>query len=192
MQMNQTLDPSVEVNWLKRMQDPNSPDFWKNQARYGIKEGFSPRDAIRDMRQHMADTQAKIDLMNQGVVPASPSSALHELQHGVQELEGFASGGSPKRMATDIAQAKYDLQEIQDKMSRLQDKASDEARYYISVSKRDPEYQKFVNDAFEKYKAQFGEKSKDNPYGVDLQDAVKFHLLDQQGILNNLGIEADK
>ena len=192
MQMNETVNPSVEVDWMKRMQDPNSIDYWKNQARYGIKEGFTPREAIKDMRQHMADTQAKIDLMNQGVIPTSPSSALHELQHGVQEAEGFAGGGSPKRMASDIAQAKYDLQAVQDNMSRLQDAASDEARYYISKGKNDPEYQKFVDDAFEKYKKAFGERSEDNPYGVDVQDAVKYHLLEKQGHLENLGLEAER
>ena len=192
MQMNETVNPSVEIDWMKRMQDPNSIDYWKNQARYGIKEGFTPREAIKDMRQHMADTQAKIDLMNQGVIPTSPSSALHELQHGVQEAEGFAGGGSPKRMASDIAQAKYDLQAVQDNMSRLQDAASDEARYYISKGKNDPEYQKFVDDAFEKYKKVFGERSEDNPYGVDVQDAVKYHLLEKQGHLENLGLEAER
>jgi hypothetical protein len=31
MQMNETVNPSVEVDWMKRMQDPNSIDYWKNQ-----------------------------------------------------------------------------------------------------------------------------------------------------------------
>jgi len=192
MQLNQTVNPSVEVDWLKRLQDPNSIDYWKNQARYGIKEGFTPREAILDMRQHMADTQEKIDLMNRGVIPSSPSNALHELQHGVQEIEGFAGGGNPTRLSSDISQAKYELQAIKDQMTQLQDKASDEARYYISKSQQDPEFKQFVDEAFNKYKKAFGEKSADNPYGVDLQDAVKYHLLDTQGHLENLGTEADR
>ena len=79
MQMNKTVNPSAEVDWLKRMQDPKSIDYWKNQAREGIKEGIPPRESIKDMRQHMAETQQKINEMNQGVIQADPSIALHEL-----------------------------------------------------------------------------------------------------------------
>jgi hypothetical protein len=192
MQMNKTVNPSVEVDWLKRMQDPKDPDYWKNQARYAIKEGFSPREAVKDMRQHMAETQQKINQMNQGVIPGDPSIALHELQHGIQEVEGFARGGSPKAMTSDIAQAKYDLKEVERKMVNLQDAASDEARFYIAKAKQEPEFKKFVDEAFNKYKAQFGEKSETNPFGVDLQDAVKFHLLEGTPTLHNFGLEADK
>ena len=192
MQMNKTVNPSVEVDWLKRMQDPKDPDYWKNQAKYAIKEGFSPREAVKDMRQHMAETQQKISQMNQGVIPGDPSIALHELQHGIQEVEGFAKGGSAKRMTSDIAQAKYDLKEVERKMVNLQDAASDEARLYIARAQQEPEFKKFVDEAFNKYKAQFGEKSKTNPFGVDLQDAVKFHLLEGTPTLHNFGLEADK
>jgi hypothetical protein len=192
MQMNKTVNPSVEMDWLKRMQDPASTDYWKNQARYAIKEGFAPREAIKDMRQHMAETQQKINQMNQGVIPGDPSIALHELQHGVQEAEGFAKGGSAKAMTSNIAQAKYDLKEVERKMLNLQDAASDEARFYIAKAKQEPEFKKFVDEAFNKYKTQFGEKSKTNPFGVDLEDAVKFHLLESTPTLHNFGLEADK
>jgi hypothetical protein len=192
MQMNKTVNPSIEVDWLKRMQDPNNPDYWKNQARYAIKEGFSPREAVKDMRQHMAETQQKINQMNQGVIPGDPSIALHELQHGIQEAEGFAKGGSAKRMASDIAQAKYDLKEVESKMINLQNAASDEARLYIAKAKQEPEFKKFVDEAFNKYKTQFGEKSETNPYGVNLEDAVKFRLLESTPTLHNFGLEADK
>jgi hypothetical protein len=120
------------------------------------------------------------------------SVMLHELQHAVQEKEGFARGGSSDSLISDIAKAKYDLKEVEQKMLNLQDKASDEARFYISKSQQDPEFKKYVDEAFNKYKAQFGEKSKDNPYGVDLQDAVKFDLLEKSQLLNNFGLEADK
>jgi hypothetical protein len=104
MQLNETLNPYAELDWLKRMQDPNSIDYWKNQARYAIKEGFSPRQAIKDMRQHISETEQKVQQMNQGVITGSPSTALHELQHGVQHIEDFARGGNPQSVMTKIQQ----------------------------------------------------------------------------------------
>jgi len=104
MQLNETLNPYAELDWLKRMQNPNSIDYWKNQARYAIKEGFSPRQAIKDMRQHIAETEQKVQQMNQGIITGSPSTALHELQHGVQHIEDFARGGNPQSVMTKIQQ----------------------------------------------------------------------------------------
>jgi len=115
----------------------------------------------------------------------------HELQHAVQAKEGFARGGSPKNLTPEIAQARYDLQETERQMRNLQDKASDEARYYIAKAQKEPEYKKFIDEAFTKYKNQFGEKSDKNPFGVDLNDAVKFHLIEQDGLVNRLGEKAD-
>jgi hypothetical protein len=123
---------------------------------------------------------------------AQRSAMLHEIQHAIQQREGFARGGNVNSFTSDIAQAKYDLKEVQQKMVNLQDKAADEARFYISKSQKDPEFKKYVDDAFKKYKTQFGEKSKDNPFGVDLQDAVKFNLLEQSPSLNNFGLEAER
>jgi hypothetical protein len=123
---------------------------------------------------------------------AQRSVALHELQHAVQQKEGFARGGSAASLSPDIAQARFDLKEIEQKMVRLQDAASDEARLYISKSQRDPEFKKIIDEAFNKYKTQFGERSEENPFGVDLQDAVKFSLLEKSPVLNNLGLQADK
>ena len=115
----------------------------------------------------------------------------HELQHAVQAKEGFARGGSPKNLTPEIAQARYDLQETERQMRNLQDKASDEARYYIAKAQKEPEYKKFIDEAFTKYKNQFGEKSDKNPFGVDLNNAVKFHLIEQDGLVNRLGEKAD-
>lgn len=119
------------------------------------------------------------------------SAMLHELQHAIQQKEGFARGGSASSIAPDIAQAKYDLKEIERQMSHLHDKASDEARYYIAKAKEEPEYKKFVDEAFAKYKAQLGEKSDKNPFGVDLNDAVKFHIIEKNGLVNKLGTQAE-
>jgi hypothetical protein len=99
MQLNQTFNSGVERDWLKRMTNPNDPDYWKNQARYAIKEGFAPKEAIKDMRNEIAQTQQKIDDMKAGIVPGGTSVALHELQHGVQGIEGFAKGGNVAQFA---------------------------------------------------------------------------------------------
>jgi len=87
------------------MTTPTDPDYWKNQARNAIKEGFSPRDAIKDMRKEISQTQQKIKDMESGVLPGGPSVALHELQHGVQSIEGFAPGGNPSTVMTKLQQS---------------------------------------------------------------------------------------
>ena len=105
------------------------------------------------------------------------STMLHELQHSIQEAENFAAGGNVDVVKQLIAQSKNNLQDVERKIINQRDAASDEARLYIAKAQQEPEFQKFVTDAFEKYKAQLGEKSAERPYGVDLQDAVQFQLL---------------
>ena len=46
--------------------------------------------------------------MQSGIVPGGPNVALHELQHGVQEIEGFAKGGSPSTVMTKLQQSNPD------------------------------------------------------------------------------------
>ena len=152
MQMNKTVNPSAEVDWLKRMQDPKSIDYWKNQAREGIKEGIPPREAIKDMRQHMAETQQKINQMNQGVIPGDPSIALHELQHGIQEVEGFARGGSPNWGA-------QEKNKLLARMNYLNTELSDAAKALDKYPKGSPEYQKYRN----LYDSAMAEKMQMNP-----------------------------
>ena len=119
------------------------------------------------------------------------STMLHELQHSIQEAENFAVGGNVETVTDLIAQSKYNLKDIERKIINTKDAASDEARFYIAKAKREPEFKKFVDDAFEKYKAQLGEKSAERPFGVDLQDAVQFQLLEQSPILQNYIKEAE-
>jgi hypothetical protein len=152
MQLNKTVNPSAEVDWLKRMQDPASTDYWKNQARYAIKEGFSPREAVKDMRQHMAETQQKISQMNQGVIPGDPSIALHELQHGIQEAEGFAKGGSAKWAAKE-------KDKLMARMNYLNTELSEAAKALDKYPKNSPEYQKYRN----LYDSAMAEKMQMNP-----------------------------
>jgi hypothetical protein len=152
MQLNKTVNPSVEVDWLKRMQNPKDPDYWKNQARYAIKEGFSPREAVKDMRQHMSETQQKISQMNQGVIPGDPSIALHELQHGIQEVEGFAKGGSARWAA-------QEKDKLLARMNYLNTELSDAAKALDKYPEGSPEYQKYRN----LYDSAMAEKMQMNP-----------------------------
>jgi hypothetical protein len=52
----------------------------------------------------------------------------HEMQHGVQDLSGWERGGSIKDIGLDIAENKLKAAEVQSKLERLQNVASDEAR----------------------------------------------------------------
>ena len=55
----------------------------------------------------------------QGVGPARMDTTLHELQHGVQQLEGFAPGGSTGEFARKKAQANARIAELNTDLSRL-------------------------------------------------------------------------
>lgn len=132
-----------------------------------------------------------IEVTKEGLKQDPRSTALHEMQHAIQEQEGFAVGGNLDTMSQLIGQSKYNLQDIERKIINQRDAASDEARAYIAKAQSDPDYKKFVDDAFAKYKAQLGEKSPETPYGVDLQDAVQFQLLEQSPILKNYIKEAN-
>jgi hypothetical protein len=132
-----------------------------------------------------------LEVTKEGLKQDPRSTALHEMQHAIQEKEGFAVGGNVDTMSQLIAQSKYNLKDIERKIINQRDAASDEARMYIAKAQQEPEFKKFVDDAFDKYKTQLGEKSKDNPFGVDLQDAVQFQLLEQSPILKNYIEEAN-
>lgn len=53
----------------------------------------------------------------------------HEMQHGIQDIYGWERGGSIKDIGLDISENKLKAQDIASKLERLQNKASDEARF---------------------------------------------------------------
>jgi len=112
------------------------------------------------------------------------STLLHELQHAVQQREGFAKGGGVDSMAGEIGQAKYDLSEIAAKMERMQNAASDEAR--IMMDSKNPETQGFVSNAVQKWMKQFGEQSPSNPYGITPQQAVQYELIERDKVFESI------
>lgn len=69
------------------------------------------------------DTQNDLMTLNSGRGIFDPdgqrSTALHELQHGVQQREGFAAGGSPNSVARYRMETLNKLREIQDRIARI-------------------------------------------------------------------------
>ena len=57
-------------------------------------------------------------LNNGGIKTADKSTALHELQHAIQQREGFASGGSPSNELA-LAMQKAGADEIRDTMNKM-------------------------------------------------------------------------
>lgn len=116
------------------------------------------------------------------------STLLHELQHAVQNTEGFAAGGNERIGGDLVGEARLRLSEIERKMEVAQDAARDAARNYISQADRDPEAAKLIEEARAKWFSEFGE----NPFGVDLVDAVAFEITEREGMVARWGQEADQ
>lgn len=57
------------------------------------------------------------------------SILLHEIQHGIQNIEGFASGGSERGMTDAYLKDRARLEDLKYKLQREENKAGDEARY---------------------------------------------------------------
>jgi len=53
----------------------------------------------------------------------------HEMQHAIQDAQGWERGGSPKDIGMDIAENKLKAQEVAATLEKYQNKASDEARH---------------------------------------------------------------
>lgn len=53
----------------------------------------------------------------------------HEIQHGIQDLSGWERGGSIKDIGLDISENKLKAEEIKNKLERMQNIASDNARH---------------------------------------------------------------
>jgi len=101
MQINYSMPDTVSMNrnYLQKLNDPEHPYFWKNQAREDIESGLSPREAIKDWRNELNKINNSISELISGKIPDYKKNIfLHELQHGIQEKEGFAQGGSAKNL----------------------------------------------------------------------------------------------
>lgn len=113
------------------------------------------------------------------------STMLHELQHAIQEHEGFAQGNNPVRAAWDIAQAKLDREELSAKTQRMQNAHGDEARAIMQRAEQgDPDAIKFREEAIKAWAPRLGFRSKDNPYGLDVDQMIAARIGEGDGIYN--------
>lgn len=118
---------------------------------------------------------------------AAERVTLHELQHAVQDREGFARGYNPTEATKDVAQARLAEQELRAKSERIQNAHSDEARYYLAkAAQGSPEHAKFVEDAQEKWLKKMGAKSDDNPYGITPSEAIAAELGERDAIFRSI------
>ena len=98
---------------------------------------------LRDMRVRFADlagTDAQINLQTSVIEIGSHldpdalngevlSSLLHEIQHGIQYVEGFASGGTPAGMSR---KAKAEQRRLEEKMERYDRSAQADAELWLA------------------------------------------------------------
>jgi len=93
----------------------------KKFGQLGLRE-----DRMRGSFQGVGDTGSLI-----GYAPNEKdlkTVLAHEMQHGVQNLQGWERGGSIKDIGIDLSENKLKADEIMTKLERMQNKASDEAR----------------------------------------------------------------
>ena len=135
-------------DWIGQQESPQSPNYWKGQARRDFEEGdFESLQAAEEF--HLAelnrDKTSYEDLRRGLAEPASSNTAksamLHELQHAIQGRENFAKGGSPAMARTvrdelrDTARSAYGHAEaiaggrLLDMETELADKFKDISNY---------------------------------------------------------------
>jgi hypothetical protein len=135
------------------------------------------------------DPQSNFITMNQKTVldtDGGKSTALHELQHSIQNIEGFQPGYNPIEASKDVGQAQFRLTEVKRHLDVGDAVAGEEAQRLIRQSKDDVNIKNWVDAASKKWTDKFGVKSKENPYGVDLADAVKYELIDSDNVTQSL------
>ena len=115
------------------------------------------------------------------------STALHEIQHRVQNLEDFSPGYNPIEATKDIAQARLREKELMAKVWQMQDAHTDEAAGYLAkAASGDKHYQDFVKKAEDKWFSTLGQYSSDNPYGLSKQQAVAAEITDSDPVFRSI------
>lgn len=115
------------------------------------------------------------------------STLLHEIQHWIQEKEGFARGGNLDIASDQIIQAKTEIQRgAKSKVEIIRQKHLDSAR---DVMRDNPD---FAKKAIEKWRKVFPEDTQSNPFGADDVDLVAFELMDKDELLKRLSKQAYK
>ena len=91
------------------------------------------------------------------------SVAAHELQHAIQEREGFAKGGNPEQFMTDIEAESLRYPKVREYLTQYKDKAYEDA---VQAIKTNPDLVKKA----EKYAESLGEFSASAPLEMKVQD----------------------
>ena len=152
----------------------------------GLSEAGGTRGQFIRPDMLSTETNPLVQVSNALRGDALQSTTLHELQHGVQDTENFAGGYNPVEAAKDVAQARYNLSELTQSKTRLEDQAYDKASSIIGrANNGDVDASNFVNEAHTKYAGMLGELSDDNPFGIDQQGSVKAQLLENDPIYQN-------
>jgi len=88
----------TQDDWVKRQQDPESPDYWEKQAEDAYNRGEYPtlESAKDDLKKWLDFDIADLEKMkSQYWTDEDLTTTIHELQHAVQSIEGFSRGGNP-------------------------------------------------------------------------------------------------
>jgi len=119
---------------------------------------------------------------NQGMrigVDNPKSTTLHELQHAIQQREGFAGGGNPRMFEAAYEEAKYRLPIVERHVQRYKNAASDEAKRAIEENNQ-------IVEQANNWAKQLGEWTDMMP----LKQKVQEYILDQDSGFKSLYKEA--
>lgn len=120
------------------------------------------------------------ELNNYSEINNLKSVLLHEIQHGIQAIEGFATGMPTNRAEDIVAESKLKEQQIKSKIDLLYTKNRDKA---ISMIKNGDNTD-FIDIAYKKWSDRLGVKSESNPFGVTKEDAVFYELSENDPVLS--------
>ena len=105
------------------------------------------------------------------------STILHEGQHAIQDVEGFARGGQPGEFTTSASESQIKFDDLQRSVDQMQNAAKTDAKIMMA----DPTQSTQVKKAINKYSDQIG----DGPYDLSETDAVAEYILDSDPVFKS-------
>jgi hypothetical protein len=140
------------------------------------------RQPIGDYYAYHSPSENKVAL-SQEIAPrleSGRSSLLHELQHGVQDIEGFPRGTNLVAAAADVEAARLAFPALTKEITALEDGVLQYAKTLrAKASAGDPQAKEFLDSASSKWAKLHGLRGPENPNGITPAEAVYFELLEQ-------------
>ena len=139
-----------QADWVARLKDPESPDYWKTQVQEDMKGPFayaSEEEGMNQMQSYLKEQENKLKFMKEGGLNESTSVPLHELQHGVQDIEGWARGGSHTEFAYDAQKAMQEIESVNKQLAMLS-RSIDSAKASGDIAKAD-EFKRMYDEAMD-------------------------------------------